>query len=306
MKKINPELWLLLFLVLIAAMVNFLVSSQNLTLLFYFLPVLYSAYHFGRRHATMTAVASVALVVLLTYFNPVAFRRRVEMPYAAWFDLAGWGGVLTLSGYTMGMLYERNQKNLLEMKNGYDGMLVILQHFLSNEKYSDAHSYRVSMYATEIAEALGLDAGSVEDIRTAALLHNVSELGISNEILSKAANITQAELDQALRKKGKTKPVSKAKGLSGSLHRVIPILLAEQQLMKTSGVVTTSPFEVQVLAMADEYESLISGRKGRKLPPTQAEEVIVKSSGTRYDSMIVNAFVKAFGRSAKGAETAAK
>ena len=305
MKKINPELWLLLFLVLIAAMVNFLVSSQNLTLLFYFLPVLYSAYHFGRRHATMTAIASVALVVLLTYFNPVAFTRRVEMPYAAWFDLAGWGGVLMLSGYTMGMLYERNQKNLQEMKNGYDGMLVILQHFLSNEKYSDAHSYRVSMYATEIAEALGLDSGSVEDIRTAALLHNVSELGISNEMLSKAANVTQAELDRALHKRGKS-PASRAKGLSGSLHRVIPILLAEQQLMKASGVVTTSPFEVQVLAMADEYESLISGRKGRKLPPTQAEEVIVKSSGTRYDSMIVNAFVKAFGRSAKGAETAAK
>ena len=42
MRKVNPELWLLLFLVAIAAMLNFLVASQPMTLMFYFLPTLYS------------------------------------------------------------------------------------------------------------------------------------------------------------------------------------------------------------------------------------------------------------------------
>ena len=65
MRKINPELWLLLFLVVIAAMLNFLVASQRMALVFYFLPTLFSAYHFGRRHATLTALASIVLVVLL-------------------------------------------------------------------------------------------------------------------------------------------------------------------------------------------------------------------------------------------------
>ena len=63
-RKINKELWLLLFLVLIAAMIHFLVASQAVVLVFYFLPTLYSAYHFGRRHATLTACASVCFVVL--------------------------------------------------------------------------------------------------------------------------------------------------------------------------------------------------------------------------------------------------
>ena len=98
-RKINPELWLLLFLVVIAAMLNFLVASQKMALVFYFLPTLYSAYHFGRRHATLTAVASVVLVVLLAYMNPAMFTRRVDLPFdARWFDLTVWGGVLMVPG----------------------------------------------------------------------------------------------------------------------------------------------------------------------------------------------------------------
>jgi integral membrane sensor domain MASE1 len=78
--KVNQELWLLLSLVVIAAMLNFLVSSQRVVLNFFFLPTLFSAYHFGRRHATLTAVASVALVVLLCWVNPTIFNRRIARP----------------------------------------------------------------------------------------------------------------------------------------------------------------------------------------------------------------------------------
>ena len=51
-------------------MIHFLVASQAIALVFFFLPTLYSAYHFGRRHATLTACASVCVVVLLTYSIP--------------------------------------------------------------------------------------------------------------------------------------------------------------------------------------------------------------------------------------------
>src|SRR4249920_3687656 len=78
LRTINKELWLLLSLVVIAAMIHFLVASQAVALVFFFLPTLYSAYHFGRRHATLTACASVCLVVLLAHINPAIFNRRVE------------------------------------------------------------------------------------------------------------------------------------------------------------------------------------------------------------------------------------
>ena len=300
MRKINPELWLLLFLVVIAAMLNFLVASQHMALVFYFLPTLFSAFYFGRRHATLTAVASVVLVVLLTYVNPTMFRRRVELPFdPRWFDLTVWGGVLMVAGYVTGTLYERNQQTLREMEEGYDGMLVILQNFLANLKYSEAHAYRISMCATKIAETLGLDSGSIEDLRTAALLFNMKELGITTEVLYKAAQVSEEDLTRRSRKR--KRPATKASTLGGSLRRAIPIFLTERQLRQSGGKIGESAFEVQILSLAEEYEALISGQSGTKMSPAQAGEEVVRRSSGRCDSLILDAFSKAFGGQATGA-----
>lgn len=299
MRKINPELWLLLFLVLIAAVLNFLVASERMALVFYFLPTLYSAYHFGRRHATLTAVASIVLVVLLIYLNPAMFRKHVELPLGLWFDLVVWGGVLMVAGYATGTLYERNQKTLREMEEGYDGMLVILQNFLANQKYSDTHAYRISMCATKIAEAVGLDADSVEDIRTAALLFNMKDLGITNEVLMKAAQVSLEDLRQGKRNRDKALPKIAATG--GSLRRAIPIFLSERQLRQVGTKPDEASFEIQILVMAEEYEALTSGQRGTKMSPSQAAQEVMKRAANRYDSMIVNGFGNAFGVQAAGA-----
>jgi HD-GYP domain-containing protein (c-di-GMP phosphodiesterase class II) len=154
------------------------------------------------------------------------------------------------------------------------------------------------LYATKIAEAMGLDSGSIEDVRTAALLRNINDLGISNEVLYKAANVSEEELTRSLRK-GKSD--GKTKVLGGTLQRAIPILVAEQQLTRSGSSTIDAQIEVQVLALADAYETLISGGDGRKISPVQAEEIIMKCSGKKYDSMVVDAFVKAFGQQAQGA-----
>jgi len=298
-RKINPELWLLLFLVVIAAMLNFVVASQRMALVFYFLPTLYSAYHFGRRHATLTAIASIVLVVLLVYLNPMMFRRRVEMPFALWFDLIVWGGILMVAGYATGTLYEHNQKSLREMEEGYDGMLVILQNFLANQKYSETHAYRISLCATRIAEAAGLDGESMEDIRTAALLFNMKDLGISNEVLCKAAQVSEEELRQSRRSRGKA--VSKGAAAGGSLRRAIPIFLSERQLRQEGAKPENASLEVQILSLAEEYEALTTGQRGTKMSPAQAGHEVVKRSEGRYDSLIVAGFKKEFGGEATAA-----
>ncbi len=301
MRKINPELWLLLFLVVIAAMLNFLVASQRMALVFYFLPTLFSAYYFGRRHATLTAFASVVLVVLMAYVNPFMFTRRVDLPFdARWFDLTLWGGVLMVAGYATGTLYERNQKTLREMEEGYDGLLVILQNFLANQKYSDAHSYRIALCSTRIAEALGLDSASTDDVRTAALLFTMKELGITHEVLCKAAQISETDWTG-----GQRKVLSNASAMGNSLRRAIPIYMKERQLRQTGGKMDEAAFEVQILALADEYESLTSGQNAAKMSPAQAGQEVLRRANGRYDSLILQAFSKAFGQQAAGAGTGA-
>ena len=72
---VNRELWLLLSLYLLAALLNSMLDSRRMLLGLYTLPTLFSAYVSGRRHARLTALGSV-LVVLITYFIPVLFARR--------------------------------------------------------------------------------------------------------------------------------------------------------------------------------------------------------------------------------------
>jgi len=297
-RKINPELWVLLFLVVIAAVLNFLVASQRMALVFYFLPTLFSAYYFGRRHATLTAVASIVLVVLLLYTNPGMFVRRVALPFdARYFDLAVWGGVLMVAGYATGTLHEHNQKTLHDMEEGYDGLLTILQNFLASQKYSATHAYRISLCATKIAEAVGLDAGSVEDLRTAGLLFNLKEIGISNEVLCKAAQVSADDVTIGKKAQSAGKP-----GPSGNvIRRAIPIFLTERQLRQSGAKTDDAVLEVQILSLAEEYEALISGERGTKMSPAQAGQEVIRRSSGRYDSLVVDGFAKAFGGNASGA-----
>jgi len=231
------------------------------------------------------------LVVLLTFVNPAMFSHRIELPFAKWLDLAVWGGVFMVAGYATGTLYEKNQKTLREMEDGYDGMLVILQNFLANQKYSDSHAYRIAMCATRVAEAVGLDAGTVEDIRTAALLFNMKELGITNEVLCKAAQVSEDDLQG---KQKRERVVSKGSAMGGSLRRSIPIFLEERQFRQSGGKPEDASFEVQILVLAEEYEALISGHRGTKVSPSQAGQEVLKRAEKHYDSMIVNAFRNLF------------
>lgn len=232
-------------------------ASQAVVPVFFFLPSLYSAYYFGRRHSTLTACASACVVVLLAYLDPAVFNTRTDsVPDSRWFDISLWGGVLVVTAYAMGTLYDRSQAHLRELKSGYDAMLVILQNLLDHQTASEAGSFRIAAYATSIATVLGLDQQSSEDLRTAALLRNVNEIGISNEILYRAANLSQEELEKRMRKGDAGATVAQLMG--GSLRRAIPILVASQHLKATGANPMNSTVEVQILNLAERFETQIT------------------------------------------------
>ena len=68
-ERANQEALLVLSLFLIALAFNYLVASQRMVLAFYMLPTVASAYLYGRRHATLTALASTLLVVAVQMSN---------------------------------------------------------------------------------------------------------------------------------------------------------------------------------------------------------------------------------------------
>ena len=297
--EVNRELWLVLSLFVIAALLNSLVTLHRIVLGFYVLPTLFSAYFYGRRHATLTAVASVGLVVLVTYFNPGLFSvpGGPTLAESKWFDIAVWGGMLIVTAYAMGTLYEHKETHLRELRRTYHGVLLILRQFVSKDKYTQNHSYRVSIYATRIAAKLGLGPERIEDVRAAALLHDIGKLDISREILYKAARVTKEELEEI--QQHIEKGIEILEPVGGSLRRVIPIILAHHDKFDGSGYHPTRgeeiPLEARVIAVADVYDALTSDRPYRRaMSPFEAKEIIVKGAGTEFDPRVVDSFAGIF------------
>src|SRR5260370_17209740 len=88
--------------------------------------------------------------------------------------LVPWAGFLILSGYVVGGLAEQRQARLAEVKNAYLATLELLTyHIESTERNQQGHSNRVAGVAVAIAHELGLPEDDAEDLRVAALLHEV-------------------------------------------------------------------------------------------------------------------------------------
>ncbi len=295
--ELNREAWLVVSLIVISLIINFAVSSNQMVLGLYTLPTVFSAYFFGRRHATLTAFASVLLVVLITPLSGEGSGYFSTIPFEMWLQLIVWGGVLILTGYAMGTLYERLEHNVQELRETYHGVLLILQQFISNDKYTQNHSYRVSVYATRIAQRMGLDENKVEDVRAAALLHDVGKLDISRDILYKASRLTESEYHEL--RSHVDRGISLLEPVGGSLRRVLPIVLAHHDKFDGSGYHPVRgeqiPLAARIIAVADVFDAVTSDRPYRKaMSPLDAKEMIVKGSGTDFDPRVVQAFVVAF------------
>jgi putative nucleotidyltransferase with HDIG domain len=299
LEEVNKELWLLLMMFGILAGLNYLVASERMMLGFYVLPTVYSAYFRGRRHATLTAFASVLLVILMVYWNPRLFAEQgpVRLIAQKWWDIAIWGGTLTVTAYAMGTLYEKKEARIRELRETYKGVLVILRQLTAHDKYTHDHSFRVAAYADTIAGYMGFDLERREIVRAAALLHDLGKMETSRELLHRAARFTENEYKEM--KKHVEKGVDLAQPVGGLLGRIIPIILAHHDKFDGSGYHPTQgeqiPLEARIISVADVYDAMTSDRPNAKaMSPLDAKEAIRKRSGSDFDPVVVAAFLKAY------------
>lgn len=296
--KINQALWLALSLFVIAGLINVFVGSHRLIVGFYTLPTLFAAYAYGRKYAVLTATASIFMVVLfaLTHIDLFVGATFVSR-YDQWAELSTWAGLLLVTAYAMGTLYERQERHSTELRQTYMGLVTVVQQFIFNDKHSHNHSYRVALYASSIASSMGFDDEQIEDLRAAALLHELGKLETSRELLHKAASLTPAPMT------GMRKPfqsgVALLEPVGGSLRRVLPIVLAHRDKNDGCGYRPLEggemPVEARVLAVANVYDTLTSeGPYRRPVTPFEARQIIVSGAGTSFDPAVIDAFVDAF------------
>ena len=301
-ERVNKELWVILSIFAIALLLNQVIGSQRMVLSLYVLPTIASSYFYGRRHGTLTALASVLMVAGLLMFRSTVPGNElftVAMFWGQWLEVAVWGGTLIITGYLMGTLYEHKNEQIKELRETYQGVLMILRHFISKDNYTENHCYRVSVYATRIAAEMNLAADRIEDVRAAALLHDIGKLDISRDLLYKAARLTRDEYEKV--QEHVSRGVEMLEPVGGALRRVIPIILAHHDKFDGSGYNPTSgegiPIESRIIAVADVYDALTSDRPYRKaMSPFEARDTILNGADTEFDPKVIAAFSALFKR----------
>jgi HD-GYP domain-containing protein (c-di-GMP phosphodiesterase class II) len=242
------------------------------------------------------------LVGLLAHYNRALFTEASATPFLEghWYDITAWAGILVVTAYAMGTLHEHHEARIKELRQTYHGILHILHQFISKDKYTENHSYRVSIYAAKIAAYLRFSPERIEEIRAASLLHDIGKLDISRELLYKAARLTQEEYEEI--KKHAEKSAGLLEPVRGPLGRIIPIILAHHDKFDGSGGPRTksgeeTPLEARIISVADVYDAMTSDRPYRKaMSPFDVREIIVKGSGTEFDPKVVSAFLGVFDR----------
>ena len=298
--NVNKQLLFIFFIVLISALVNYLFIQNRSFINFYFLPVIFASYVFGKREGTLASILCFLVVVALLMSNPsllVDNPKFVGGKLERWLDIITWGCFLVLTGYLMGLLHEAKEKHVQELKRTHQGVLMILSHFIAQDKYTQGHSHRVSIYATKIGQEMGLPQHRIEDVRAAAMLHDLGKVEVNREILYKAAQLSKKEFEEM--KTHVEKGYQLMQPVGGSLKRILPIVLSHHDKFDGSGYHDRKgaqiPLEARIIAVADAYDALISDRPYRKALSTfEAKESIIKGAGGDFDPQVVAAFAQTF------------
>jgi putative nucleotidyltransferase with HDIG domain len=213
---------------------------------------------------------------------------------------------LILASVAVGTLYEVKESQLQDLRNAYIGILEILSKYLeSADPYTKGHSVRVAELAMETAIAMQLPPGEVDNIRVAGLLHDIGKIEISGEILRKAAALTTEEREIMTTHDEKGARILYCVG--SVLRQVVPIVLAHHQYFiskldtAAGGGTDEVPLGARIVAVADAFDAMTTDRPYRRgMPPWEALEEIVNSSGTQFDPTVVEAFARVANKRLEG------
>lgn len=169
------------------------------------------------------------------------------------------------------------------------------------------HSRTVGDLARQTAEALALDPALVEEIYAAGVVHDLGKLGIADAILYKPGPLDDHEWREIQRH-----PEVGARILDhAGLGRIADWVRWHHERIDGGGYPDRLsgeriPIESRILAVADAYEAMTAERPYRAGCSREAAyEELLRCSGTQFDPVVVEAFIRAQGAAGAGLEPVA-
>lgn len=156
------------------------------------------------------------------------------------------------------------------------------------------HAARVSVLATALGRAIGLQPGDLDALDEAALLHDVGELGPSSAVLKARRRLTAVELKAVHAHPTESASVAERCGLPKPAVAAVrhhherwdgkgyPQGLSRSQI----------PVLARILAVADTWDALATQRPYReRQPPAQCARTLRLAAGSQLDPALVELFL---------------
>ena len=191
-------------------------------------------------------------------------------------------GAMTIENIRLSRRLRRSQRNTVY------GLAAIVD---LRDHPTGGHSDRLAQYAVAIGTRLGLRADRVEDLKIAALLHDIGKIGIDDGVLRKPGDLTVEEYDWM---KTHTLMGAKILAMMEFSSRVVEAVLFHHERVDGSGYPLglrgdQIPIEARILAGADALESMTSTRSYRvAMPVRQAMTELAAGRGRQFDPQVVD------------------
>jgi putative two-component system response regulator len=245
--------------------------------------------------------------------NELCSRVRLHFRLRGVLDSVALGGDGDGDGDRVGSGCHCQQQRAQCMADVHDVMVAALTKVAElRDTETGEHLARMRCYTQIIAEELGRDgpyAGQVDqqfldDLHRASPLHDLGKVGISDAILLKPARLTPDEFDAMKHHTtiGAEILDSVARGAPGVGFLSMAAAVARFHHERFDGCGypiglsgTKIPLAARIVALADAYDAITSIRPYKAAQPaTAARDIIQGDSGSHFDPVVVEAFLRRF------------
>lgn len=287
----------------------YLMAGHKMTVLnLFFLPVVLAGFFLGRYRASILAllcvvVASAAAMVDLdgfaAYYSPVVISLSVVT----------WGAVLGLTAMLVGTLSDERSRKAAELHDAYVGVVEVLSKYLQGANPRlEARSSRVAELSQRVAQRMGLSAQEIDNIRVAALLHDLENIKITSQIIQKA--VSDIEMDAERAEQHTFHGCDLARSLGSVLTGALPLLLGQDESLQ-GGLLDEEtsrnavlPVGTEVIRTVRAYDALRYGGWGQLAQtPLAAIDELIKDDRSDFDAKIIQALTAEVPRSGKTEKT---
>lgn len=165
------------------------------------------------------------------------------------------------------------------------------------DPYTGDHTRRVMHYSMAISRFMNLTETEIENLRLAAILHDIGKIGVEDSVLRKNTDLDRDEYQKIVRHPDIGVDIL---GHIKSLEGVIPGIKSHHERIDGKGypdMITDGdiPLIAKIIAVADTFDAMTTDRPYRSaLSEREAVEELKRFAGTQFDTSVVDALIESY------------